>query len=218
MRRARILDMSDDDPYKRHFLVAGSANCGWSHASTQLLSEWKVPDRDVLRHVYPEYESYKYSVESSLAQKCMQLREQIIQCRSSVIPYSSVTDERSGILSTIPERSSCSTQINLRSHLRFRCGLVEVSHVAGKRSSARFQSCRFCDTEVRNGVVHVLAKCTVFAAERNTFLTEADLHSASPDKVCLAVLRCPADSSAFEAACALCAVIDRKQSVSCGYG
>ena len=154
-------------------------------------------------------------MKSSLAQKCTQLQESTIQRSSSVVQYSSITDERSGILSTVPEGTSWTTLINLRSQLRFRCGFVEVSHVEGKRSRARFQFCRFCAKVVRNGVVHVLAKCTMFAVERNKFLMKADLQSASRDKICISVLRCRADSSAFEAACALCAAIDRKTIDTC---
>ena len=77
-------------------------------------------------------------------------------------------------------------------------------------SAARYQNCIFCDTAVRNGTNHVVARCSRFAVERARFLAAQGLDSgAAVDVITLAVLRATPDDKAFNAAVALAAAIDQ---------
>ena len=64
---------------------------------------------------------------------------------------------------------------NLRGWCRLRIGVVTIRCKAGMRSVARYQSCIFCGSVVRNGTVHSVGRCAYWRDLSHSFMQAAGI-------------------------------------------
>ena len=103
-----------------------------------------------------------------MRQQCLQLWQ--TQAKNRVIPISYLDCRPAPSSELAPHTLSLlpwSGLLQQRSLCRLRAGLLRLGHVLHAKSSARRQSCIYCDTPCGSLTFHVLAHCEVWSDHRN---------------------------------------------------
>ena len=85
-----------------------------------------------------------------------------------------------------------------RAWCKFRAGLHVLKHIGKRCSMARIQKCIFCDANVRNSVVHVLAVCSEFSVHREAVTAKLNNVGVTSQTRALRILVVLPGSAAFE--------------------
>ena len=130
---------------------------------------------------------------------------------SAILPYSHL--QESCPCTVLQECSTADlewqTRIAVRSWLRLRADLIELTSRSGSRSSARIRSCIFCSEPSRNPSVHVLGRCARWGQLRAEFLAESGQGTtARAEEVAVAMLTMRPGMPGFGAAVRLCGEVD----------
>ena len=160
----------------------------------------------------PSYSHYKKSVDTALQRFSANIWSSQIQHHRAQIPYSVVCDRLHDTLQTVRNAHlPWDTLLCVRAWCRLRTGLLYLSHVNGRRSSATYQSCIFCNSGVRNAVVHCMGVCKHWDKRLAfTSLMPEQAHPATADALALVLLSCHPSSAGFADLMLWCNQIDRE--------
>ncbi len=147
LRRASLWLAGTSDWHASFFFTCGTLTGSWSSCSASLLRQWSVADWPEWQGVPKTYQKYKCYVNDVLAHACFPSWQARVQLHRSYIPYGCF-DPAPGLVVERCRREHLPHDVNmqLRSWLRLRCGLLVLSHREGRRSAARYQSCTGCAT------------------------------------------------------------------------
>ena len=170
LRRASLWLKLGSDWHASFFAGSSPVLGSWAHRSALLLDEWSVVDWPLWTGVPGTYAAYKQYVIQTLEEACLPAWRAVVARHRSHIPYSQF-DGAPGVVVTrlrfleLPSPAG----LQVRSWLRLRCGLLDLSHIDGRRSAARVQSCIACGLSVRNPMVHCLSLCSHWSRQRAVF-------------------------------------------------
>ncbi|CAE8601069.1 unnamed protein product [Polarella glacialis] len=170
VRRAKLWTLPPGDLHGLIFQAACRPGSGsWADRSLQILNDTTVPDFpcwDTGDGTLPSYAKY---VQCLLEKACLLEWRQAVSTHVSPIPYLD--------LSTCPSPNPrCILQTcglswpTLLGHVfmcRMRAGLVDLGHIAHRRSQAKIRYCPGCNQRVRAALIHALAVCPRWQPERS---------------------------------------------------
>jgi hypothetical protein len=171
LRRATLWVKIGIDWHASFFSGSSPVLGSWAHRSAELLDKWSVVDWPAWTGVPRTYDAYKQYVIQTLEAACLPAWRAVVARHRSHIPYPQF-DEAPGLVVARLRLEELPTPValHLRSWLRLRCGLLDLSHIDGRRSAARVQSCIACEGSVRNPMVHCLSLCTYWSIKRAAVL------------------------------------------------
>ena len=103
---------------------------------------------------------------------------------------------------------------NVRSWCRFRIGLIDLRHVEGRRSDARYQNCTFCrKSGVKNMLKHNLALCERWADVRGQLVEMHGWDGLDADELTLRLLGVGPEFISFSAILTWMATVDDSAAV-----
>ena len=160
-RRARLWRLPAGDLYGAMFRLADTGiQRSWAFKSKSLLDDWRLPDYVQWGGGAAPLGAYLRHVTSLLEARCIASWRRAAHLHDRPIPYRDLANEPSvwpSLLRMFPAPWPV-----LRGHAslcRLRAGLVEVSHLHGRRSSASVRECIGCGCHCRAPLLHVLSAC-----------------------------------------------------------
>ena len=209
LRLARI-QMSPDDLYHRVFNLATDHGCGWTLLCKEQIAGWNVHDWSSWSAVHPCCGDYSRYLQIRLAGQCLPEWRRDADKHTAQVPYLQIQCVPGAAIRDFGGQVwSWQVATALRGWCRMRAGLITLRHLNGKLSRARYQACVLCGAYARNGTRHVIGKCHIMAARRNSFLLLSTLPlDASADAITGLVLRCSPRHASFMHAVLMCGEID----------
>ena len=194
--------------------MSACADGSWSKTSEAILDKYSIMDWPVWRASCGPGADYKCYVDGSLAKSYGIIWRGIVSRHRAHIPYYLFESSPGLAVSRLQSAAlSVETQGSLRSWCRLRCGLLTLSHLAGRESAARHQTCIFCNECTRNAAVHCLSLCSRWA-DRRCFV-EALLRCNASDgaqNFALHCMRSDISEAALESLVVWAADLDREAS------
>ena len=172
LRRARVWTMASGLLYRDAFQLAhnSGAPLSWAIRSANLLKAAGLVDWPQAPSNVRTLEDYSELVKSTLelldgARAVTRIQEHRATVPHYVFQVGPSPHLRAAKALELPWQ----IQLCMRAWCRFRAGLVVLAGKNGRRSAAKFQSCLFCQSVVRNAVVHCLSTCPRWECQRLSF-------------------------------------------------
>lgn len=208
-RLAKISNYGDEDIYRQSAVDACQSPFSWTASSLLLLRKVGLDSTWNKFIITKDAASFKREIASSLRDKARADATQALQCSSVVLPYLSLQVPASTLLC---ECRQCDldwdVQIGVLSFCRMRASLVELGKEPHQLHGKKSWRCIFCNTGMRNPLIHVVGKCVMWQHRRDVYLLSSGLVAPSPETLTVSVLTTKPQSEAFSVAVRMCVDID----------
>ena len=173
LRRAGLWCLPEDDLYRSFFLLSHDFPETWSSLSLSKLRHWNIPD-------FPEsglsLRKYKRMVSDLLSDACVGNAVNKLQKRRAAVSFD-VAYPFKKLPLTLYMAARCPLDWKalhgVRSLCRLRLGLLQLTHIGGRQSSAKVRLCIACTRPTTCPVAHVLLVCQALSKVREA-LTYTD--------------------------------------------
>ena len=198
-RRARLWMLPAEDLYGRMFRVAHSWPFSWAAGSLAVLLQLGILDLPYWTTESGSLAKYRQYVRSCCVHLGLRSWVATAERHTRLPRYLEFQSSHSGLLQMVPDlKLHWEDGQAVRAFCRLRAGIIRLTHRDGRLSRACIQQCIFCGRRVRNGLPHVLCRCSALRdwTQMLSDLRREDEHALVSEEA-REILACPASSPLF---------------------